>query len=59
MGVFFDLYVFQLRHCNALGGDAPLDVLLVPHTDLIMCPREAPSPVGKRGNPRGGRVTVM
>ena len=26
----------------------------MPHTDLIMCPREALSPLGKRGNPRGG-----
>lgn len=52
--VFFDLYFFKLWHCDVLSGVAPLDVLLVPHTDLIMCPREALSPVGKEEIPGVG-----
>lgn len=54
MCVFFDLHLFQLWHCNVLSGVAPLDVLPVLCTDLIMCPREARSPVGKEEIPGVG-----
>lgn len=52
--VFFYLYFFLLWHCNVLSGVAPLDMLPAPHTDLIMCPSEALSPVGKEEIPGVG-----
>lgn len=54
MCVLFYLCVFQLWCCNVLTSIAPLDVPPVPHADLIMCPRDALSPVGKEEIPGVG-----
>lgn len=49
--VFLTLHAPPVRHCNILSRVSPLDLLLVLHTDLIIRPREALSPVGKEEIP--------
>lgn len=48
------LYVCVILLPAALTSVAPLDVPLVPDTDLIMCPSEELSPLGKEEVPGMG-----